>query len=227
MSGTLAISGWGQPYDALAAVVPDAAHAHYARYTSVEDALAAIATVARDCEYVVGWSLGGQLAVRAIAAGMMKPRRLTLIATPFQFVETPKLKLGMKRDTFEKFRGNYEANPKRTIDKAWELVVKGDTRPAAVREHLTPDKKEQALKFDWLSWLHMLDGYSCDSLDFSEFPPTLLVHGAHDVVVAPDQSARFAQAIPQATHVEWKGCGHAPHWHNTDGLKQLIAKHHV
>ncbi len=223
-AGTLAISGWGQPHDALSAVLPDAVHAGYAGQKSVA---AALAVIAGDHDHIVGWSLGGQLAVRAIAAGLARPRRLTLIATPFQFVESPEIKLGMKRDAFEKFRDNYAANPRRTLDKAWELVVKGDGHADTVRGYLAPEKKERTLAADWLQWLHLLDGYTCDGLDFSNFPPTLLIHGKSDVVVAPEQSARFARAIPGATHIEWDACGHAPHWHNAAELKRLIGRHHV
>ena len=96
---TLALSGWGQPYDALKELLPDAKHMDYARYDTPEAALSAMADTAMGYKRIVGWSLGGQLAVRAIAAGLVMPEKLVLIATPFQFVEMGKHSLGMRRDS--------------------------------------------------------------------------------------------------------------------------------
>jgi pimeloyl-[acyl-carrier protein] methyl ester esterase len=222
---TLCLSGWGQPHDALASIASEATHFAYAHHDTVHHALVAIANAAQTHEVIIGWSLGGQLAVRAIAAGMMRPSRLVLIAVPFQFVETPQYRLGMKRDAYEKFRGNYISNPMRTLDKAWELITKDDERADDIRDHLNRHDKEKVLAADWLHWLDMLDGFSCQDLHFGDFPPTLLVHGAHDVVVEARQAKRFAEALPQAKLAVWKDCGHAPHWHDTEKLKQLIRTH--
>ena len=81
------------------------------------------------------------------------------------------------------------------------------------------------LENNWLRWLGVLEHYSCDALDFSKLPPTLLVHGMNDKVVAPSQSQCLAEKIPQATLELWEGCGHAPHWHDKLRLEQAIKNH--
>ena len=190
-----------------------------------DDALADIAAQAKDHDMVIGWSLGGQLAVRAIAAGMFRPKKLVLIATPFQFVATDKNPVGMKRDLYDKFHDNVARNPERALRKAWELIHKGDTRADEVRAHLDKQDKQKALKNDWLHWLDMLDGFSADGMDVADFPLTLLIHGDRDVVVGYEQSQRFSTAIPYAELIIMHGAGHAPHWHDAGAVQKAIKEH--
>ncbi len=221
----ITLSGWGQPHDALAAIAPGAAHIDYAHYQSVETALAHIAGQAKGHELVIGWSLGGQLLVRAVAAGMFRPKKLVLIATPYQFVATHKNRLGMKRDLYDKFRDNVSRNPERAMRKAWELIHKGDTNDLYVRAQLERQDKKKLLEKNWLHWLDLLDGFGFDEARLAGFPPTLLIHGDRDVVVAPEQSRHFADAISQAKLAIIEGAGHAPHWHDTAAVKALIREH--
>ncbi|MFW0776514.1 MAG: alpha/beta fold hydrolase [Rickettsiales bacterium] len=220
----LTLSGWGQPHDALAHAFPDATHLCYARHDTVEDALRDIADTARGHDTVIGWSLGGQLAARAISEGFIAPRKLVLIAAPFEFVEMGG-GLGMPRDTFDKFFDNYIQNPVRTLHKAWDLVHYNDAYSGHVKEVLSGFSKQAVLNNDWLKWLSLIDGYSCEKLDFSRFPNTLLVHGEEDVVVEPAQSKRFAECIKGAKLELWPDCGHAPHWHDTNRLRNVIKGH--
>src|SRR5690606_16003523 len=118
-----------------------------------EEALERIAQEGARHERIVGWSLGGQLVVRAIAEGRVRPASLVLIAAPFQFVETPEVRLGMKRDQYDKFRNNYARNPERTLNKAWELVAKDDARADSVRRYMEMSDRRGVLAADWLAWL--------------------------------------------------------------------------
>ncbi len=221
----LTLSGWGQPHDALALIAPDATHFDYSHFANVDDALAAIAEEAKNHDAVIGWSLGGQLATRAIAAGLMRPEKLVLIGVPFQFVKNETLALGMPQDQFQKFRDNYAKNPMRTIHKSWELVAMGDKNLDTVKANLEKFDKEAMLTKNWLHWLDNLNGFSCSSLDFSGFPHTLLLHGQRDAVVSHKQAEEFVKNIPQAKHILLEDAGHAPHWHDASRIRQHIQEH--
>lgn len=219
------ISGWGQPQDALKAVVPEAMPIRYAQHTEISAALSDIAQQARGHDLIVGWSLGGQLALRAIAEGRMHPRFLVLIGAAYQFVATPQMKLGMPRDTYEKFRENYAKNPARTLHKGWELIVHGDTHADTVRGYLAQQDRDAVLHTNWLRWFELLDGFSFATMTLDNVPPTLLIHGDHDAVVAHAQAQRLERALPHARLETIKGAGHAPHWHDNDKIRQLIMEH--
>jgi len=152
----------------------------------------------------------------------LKPRKLVLISAPFQFVKTPEIPIGMPRDLFDKFRDNYERNPLQTMSKAWELIHKDDTIAASVRDHLAKHDKQIVIGKNWLGWLDILGDFTCEGLHLADFPPTIIIHGDRDLVVYPEQSAYFSKAIPHAKLMMISGCGHAPHWHNTDAVRKLI-----
>ena len=147
---------------------------------------------------------------------------LWLIGVPFQFVRNENLLLGMPQDKFQKFRDNYEKNPARTLAKASELVAMGDEKSDQIRDYLQKYNQTQMPSKNWLHWLDMLNDFSCNSLDFNNFPPTLLLHGEQDAVVAHNQVAEFEKHIPNAKNISFVGAGHAPHWHDLE-----IVKHHI
>ena len=224
------LSGWGQPHNALHDVAPGALAIDYARHTSAQAALLDMAAQAKDASTIIGWSLGGQLAVRAIASGLLKPKKLVLIAAPFQFVAHPPSclppqagGLGMPADLYQIFRDNYAANPERTLVKAWATIVKGDTKAHDIRRHLERQDKSVLISKPWLAWLDVLHSFSCSDLTFADFPPTLLIHGREDAVVYHAQSEKFTAAIQGAKLVTLEGCGHAPQWHSTALIQQLIS----
>lgn len=221
----LTLSGWGQPYDALEPIVSSATHFDYSDFENVPDALGALAEVGKNYDALIGWSLGGQLAVRAISAGLIRPKKLVLIGAPFQFVRSDFLNLGMPQDQFQKFRDNYANNSARTLAKAWELVAIGDKNSEIVKEHLQKQNKDKMLAKNWLNWLDLLNGFSCNSLDFSNFPHTLLLHGAQDLVVSHNQAQEFAKNIPSAKHILLENSGHAPHWHDSAQVRKHILEH--
>ncbi len=221
----VALSGWGQSHDALASIATDAQHFSYAQYANAQDAMRELARAAHDADTLIGWSLGAQLIVRTVAAKMISPKKLVLIAPPFQFVASEALPLGMKPDLHAKFYENYKTNPQRTLTKAWELIVKDDSNEEQVRRLLEKQDKQQVLAQNWQHWLDELEDFSCIELDFSDFPETLLLHGDKDVVIGIEQSRHFAHVIAGAKLIEFPGCGHAPHWHNTSTVIGLIREH--
>jgi len=222
----LTLSGWGQPHDALEPIAPSATHFDYSDFGNVADVLGALAEVGQNYDAIIGWSLGGQMAVRAISAGLIRPKKLVLIGAPFQFVRSDFLNLGMPQDQFQKFRDNYLNNSARTLAKAWELVAIGDKNSEIVKEHLQKYNKEKMLEKNWLNWLDLLNSFSCNSLDFNNFSrmDILLLHGAGDAVVSHNQAQEFVKNIPSAKHILLKDAGHAPHWHDSAQVRQHIER---
>lgn len=232
---TLAVSGWGQPAQALSSIAPDANTVDYAKLDP-SAALAAIAAAGKNAELVIGWSLGGQLLVRSIAEKKIQPKKLVLISSSFQFVRPlpnppPQAgegrvgDIGMPPDTFQMFRDNYAADPARTLKKAWDLIAYQDVRESQVKKYLAAQDFKKTLAGNWLQWLDDLETFSCEGLMFEHFPPTLLIHGDRDAVVRHEQSERFLKALPKAKLVTFNGCNHAPHWHDAQRVQELCLTH--
>lgn len=215
---TLLLSGWAQPVDALAHLVDDAVLFDYSDHASPEAAIEAMRDL--KAEKVIGWSLGGQLAMRAIAAGALKPQHLTLIAAPLQFVSTPELK-GMDATTYQLFRESYAKEPARTKERFHALVAKGDVKFRAVMDLLGHHPQvEDTRRF--LPWLDALAAHRFDRAQLASFPRTLIIHGMNDHIVPLAQSEALVQLLPDAKLQAWEGVGHAPHLHDADRLREAL-----
>lgn len=221
----LTLSGWGQPHDALAEVFPDATHLKYSHLPSMQQALELIADTGRGYDAIVGWSLGGRLAAQAAYTGLMQPGKLVLIASAFQFAKTTELQLGISQDQNLKFRDNYQRNPRRALDKGWELIIKGDKHAERIRTRFVDSAKQVVLDGnDWLRWLDDLNGFTFHGKDLGHMPPVLLIHGENDAIVYPEQSHHYAGLLPQAELLLMEDCGHAPHWHDPALVRESVER---
>jgi pimeloyl-[acyl-carrier protein] methyl ester esterase len=220
---SITLSGWGQPYDALQVIAPEAQHIDYLPAGSVPAALEQLSKYAH-AQMVIGWSMGGQLALQAIAKGVLAPEKLVLIATPFQFAQDTPGGIGMGAQTLAQFRANLQRDITRTLNKSYALIAHGDSKAEPMQEHLNA-ARSRLVEHDWLYWLDSLSLQTAHGVDFSRFPPTLLLHGAKDVVVQPEQSHVLASSLPKARVEIFEECGHAPHWHDTVRVRRLIEEH--
>ncbi len=219
---TLTLSGWTQPVDALMHLAEDAVTFDYSDYPSPEASFVGLGKFS-EVERIIAWSMGGQLALRAMAAGVLKPKHLTLIAPPAQFVTADGLK-GMDPLTFEQFRTNYAGDPARTKERFHGLIAKGDADFKRVKEMLGyhPQVEDTAR---WLPWLDDLAAYRLPPASLANLPPTLIIHGMNDVIVPHAQSLHLAQMSPQVTLRSWDTVGHAPHLHDASRVMAEIAAH--
>ncbi|MFN7452739.1 MAG: alpha/beta fold hydrolase [Alphaproteobacteria bacterium] len=220
----LTLSGWTQPSDALARIIPDAAYFDYSDYPSPEASFAGLAPFA-NVSQVVAWSMGGQLALKAIQAGVLSPKKLTLIAVPYQFVADSRVKAAMDPVTFAQFRENYVHHPARSKTRFHGLIAKGDQHHARVMAALGHHQEVEHTS-RWLPWLDALASDSFYGQDVSRIPPTLLIHGENDVIVPVAQSKHLANALPYARLKIWSDCGHAPHLHDPIAFHRLVQSHH-
>lgn len=216
---TISLTGWGHPPDALRDVAPKALHVEYTHVPSVDAALGLLAQHVTPEHSVLGWSMGARLAALAIAKKLIAPRKIIMLAAPYQFVATPEKSLGMKHDLYTKFAENLKHHPERTFKKAYGLIQHGDTvdisAPLAASLARLP-------AHDWEYWFSSLMHVDFDAYDLSHFPETHIVHGAQDVVVDVIHAHTFAKRIPHAKVHIFEHCGHAPHWHNPQAVGALL-----
>lgn len=219
---TLLLSGWAQPADALSHLAPGATQFDYSDYPSFEAAIDALSTLKPS--HVVAWSTGGQLALRALVAGAIKPAHLTLIAAPVQFVSAPHGPKGMDPLTYQLFRDSYAKDPTRTRARFHALVAKGDRDARKVMGQLR-DHPEVENTDRWLPWLEAMAAHKLDMAGLASIPPTLIIHGMNDQVVPLTQSEALVAHLPNAQLNRWAEVGHAPHLHDAGRLMDEMAAH--
>lgn len=215
----ITFTGWGQPADALACIAPGAEHFPYVAYKDKAGFLSSLGPLKTSYDVVIGWSLGGQLALQAVDQGILSPKLMVLIATPFQFIESETLGCGVYRNVFEKFKHDYVKSPVAMLKRFNTLIAHNDTQEKAVLQKMGQDT---AHTDEWLGWLEVLGEYSCQDMLFNNVPSTLIIHGRNDTVVDVGQASVFLPFIKKSRIHIMEGCGHAPHLHDAGKVKALI-----
>lgn len=218
MTHTITLSGWGQPADSLENIAPGATHIDYKDMRSIDELFAHLR--GKECDTLIGWSLGGQLALRAIDAGVLTPRQLVLLATPFQFIMGRGLKCGIDTDSFNVFENNFRKDPQQSLKDFARLIARNDTYAKRIISSLQAKRVENPDA--WLHWLDHLRHFSCQLLDLTRMPTTLAIVGREDSVVDPTQADLFRPFCADFRLVTLPNCGHAPHLHDPDAVKESI-----
>jgi pimeloyl-[acyl-carrier protein] methyl ester esterase len=161
---------------------------------------------------LLGWSLGGQIALDLAAAMPARVEKLVLVATTPRFVAAPDWPYGMKADAIEKMAKQLREDYQQTIRDFLDLQVRGSVEGASVIEQLRKalfvhgQAKPEALETG-LSTLATSD--LRPTLPHVR-TPTLVVAGQNDRITAPGASRALAEALPDARYVEMRRAAHTP-----------------
>lgn len=222
----LCFSGWGQKFDSLEFIFQEPffdpfliSSFNYYQLTKVDEFFDDIKSKNLDPEFVIGWSLGGQLAVRLIAKQIIKPKILFLIAPPFQMIKDSRIQAAMAVKTFNEFYNNFVAAPDKTLKQFAILTAMNDKNAAEIARNLDISENNFAqLKM----WLEELSNFSCFDVDFSQMPRTVFFQGAGDMIVHQTQAQYFKERIKNFRLEIFENCGHAPQLNNINKVRRII-----
>ena len=222
----LCLSGWGQKFDSLESIFDPIFFAQnsvtsfdYSQFDDVEKFYAAIKSQNLNPEILIGWSLGGQLAIRLIEKKILQPKLLILLAPPFQMIKDSRIQAGMAKHTFDEFYKNFAAAPTQTLKQFSILTAMNDKNASDIARTLdVNDKNFEQLKF----WLKELERFSCFDVNFENMPRTLFFQGAGDMIVHESQAKYFYDRIKNFRLEIFKNCGHAPHLSDLEKLRKII-----
>ncbi len=227
MRSILCLSGWSQNYKSLEQSfcedivknfkISSLDYSQFNGFTDLKNSL----KIPANPEIIIGWSLGGQIALRLIQDKIFNPKLLVLLASPFQMVKDSRISAGMSLETYNNFFNNLSKTPNATLKKFSILSIMNDKNKAEIINNLEiNEENHQKL----LIWLKELKDFSCFDLDFSDIPPTLFYIGAGDMVVHNSQSKYFAEKIKDFELHIFNNCGHAPHLNNKELFNIILLK---
>lgn len=224
----ICLSGWGQRYDALSSIFDcdlfqnfQVKHYNYQKFVNLDNFFDDFSDQFSKIEIdaLVGWSLGGQLACRLIASKIVNPKKLILIAPPFQFVKDSKISAGMPEVKYQEFLQNFQNSPDSTLKKFTILAILNDKNGKKIINDLDLSSDNANSQ---IFWLNELGKFSSFELDFSDFPSTLYFHGLGDMIVHFKQKKYFQERIENFKEILLSDCGHAPHLSKKDLMQKEI-----
>jgi pimeloyl-[acyl-carrier protein] methyl ester esterase len=179
---------------------------------TAERQLEAIAAAVPPGATLIGWSLGGQLALSLAAERACAIRRLVLIASTPCFTARDGWDHGLPAATLQQFADALEQDPPRLMSQFIELQVRGSAAAAEVRAALNGalERHGSAELPALRAGLALLAGNDLRQQARTLAIPALVLAGEHDQVVPAAASQALAELLPQARLQLVRRSGHAP-----------------
>lgn len=179
-----------------------------------------------DGAILLGWSLGGQVAMRAALDHPHKVARLVLLASTPKFVAADDWRGGIALPDLEAFGAALLGDPQATLMRFLSLQTRGMPGQKAMLQQLrhsvlaAPAAHPDALA-GGLAILRETD-LRADLPRLIQ--PALVLHGALDTLTPAAAGAWLAATLPTAQHVEWARAAHAPQLSHGDEVAMAIGR---
>ena len=173
---------------------------------------------------LIGWSLGGMLALRLATTHAARLAGMVLLSTTPSFRLHPGWKHACTDEVFERFQESLEANAPRLLDRFFALMLQGDELDrkqfiSIVRTAV--DKRHPTSMAGLRCGLQLLDELDLRAALPGISLPTLVVHGQADAVTPVGAAKYLAGQLPAAT-LNIMQAGHAPHLTQPETFDTLL-----
>lgn len=163
---------------------------------------------------VIGWSLGGLIALRWAQRQPQQVRKLILFGSTPCFGVRPDWVHGAPAEVQQAFAAQVEADPARALQRFADLLAAGEMDVRGVRNALRASLAaapvpSAAMLMAGLRLLAATDLRASLRTDPPNMP-TLVIHGEDDTITPFGAGRWLAETLPQARLLALPGCGHAP-----------------
>lgn len=161
---------------------------------------------------VIGWSLGGQLALDLAAATPAQIERLVLVASTAKFTAAADWPHGTAPQAVADLAARLRADHRRTVSDYLDLQIRNGPGAGAEREALRAavlqhgQAQPAALEAD----LRMLAASDLRHTLAGIHMPALVIAGQYDRIISPAASRELVHGLPNARYVEMARAAHAP-----------------
>jgi pimeloyl-[acyl-carrier protein] methyl ester esterase len=214
------LHGWGQSrqiWQKQQDIFPDATFLNLPGHGNAEDASDWTGSIASQLPEapctVIGWSLGGTIAMQLALKHPEKVAALVLVSTTPSFCSKEGWEHGCSDTLFQAFRSGIATNSSKTMSRFFALMFQGDEISRQVCNdiaHIAVDRgnppSEAGLKRG-LEWLE-----SCDlRRQLGQIQqPALVMHGEEDAIIPVGAGQQLAQSLTDSSWHPFSHCGHAP-----------------
>jgi pimeloyl-[acyl-carrier protein] methyl ester esterase len=164
--------------------------------------------------HLLGWSLGGQIALDLAAALPAGIERLVLVATTPRFLAGPGWRCGLREASLERLAGEVQVHPAKAVSGFLKSQVRGLAPRTAGRvlgRLRAALERGGAAQSDALAWgLERLRRGDLRPQLSQVRAPTLVIAGESDRITPAAASRALAAALPNGRFSELRGAGHVP-----------------
>ena len=162
---------------------------------------------------LVGWSLGGIMAMQIALKYAERVAALALISTTPSFCMREGWTDGASSELLEGFRAGAAAQEAKTLSRFFALMLHGDELPRSAFNRLAReavDKAHPPSRAGMQAGLEILSDTDLRHEVGRIDKPVLLMHGEQDAIVPHAAGKYLADHIDQARLESLSPCGHAP-----------------
>ena len=159
---------------------------------------------------VIGWSLGGEVALAWARRMPRQVQRLALIATTPCFTGRPGWRCATAPEVLDEFGRALAADRDGTLARFVAVQARGDARAHQVAGVLRQLYRSGPSDAVLAAGLAVLSSTDLRRELARVMQPALVLHGARDCIVPPVAGRRLAQALPNARFALLRSCAHAP-----------------
>jgi pimeloyl-[acyl-carrier protein] methyl ester esterase len=161
---------------------------------------------------LVGWSLGGQLALQLAADASLRVRQLVLLASTPKFVRAQDWPAGLPESVLQQFALQLKSDPQRTVGDFLELQVRASAEAAGTLAALQRALLEHgpAQPAALAAGLHQLRHNDLRGLAQALATPTLVIAGQYDRITPPAAAQSLLEMLPHGRLLPIRRAGHAP-----------------
>jgi pimeloyl-[acyl-carrier protein] methyl ester esterase len=176
--------------------------------------------------HLVGWSLGGELALALAHAHPERLTSLTMISSTPTFMNQEDWSAGQPTALLDDFDQRLATNPVALLKRFSMLIRHGDaeaSRDRALADALTTLHETDADRL--ASGLALLREIDLRPATPDVLTAALLIHGTHDAVTPFAAAAWLQQALPNATLQRIDGASHALPLTHAESTARIVAVH--
>jgi pimeloyl-ACP methyl ester carboxylesterase len=187
------ISGWGYPVSALMPLRKELLPRFDAEIHPFTTDPASI-TPPREPWWLAGWSLGGMLAMEAVANQTLRPQGLLLIASTARFCANSDYDCGVEHIILRQMMSRMLRHREKVLARFFEL--------AGMVTHSDFSDEELMRGLKLLDEMDLRGELTAINL------PVLLVHGTHDHIIPVEASIYLRDHLPDARLLIHEGASH-------------------
>ncbi|MDT8375166.1 MAG: alpha/beta fold hydrolase [Mariprofundaceae bacterium] len=226
------LHGWGQSgqiWQRQRDVFPDATFLNLPGHGGTPDASDWIKAIAGQLPespcIIIGWSLGGMIAMQLAIKFPEKVAALALVSTTPCFCMKNGWKHGCSNELLQTFKSGIETNAEKTMRRFFALMFQGDgiSRQACNDiARIAFDRANPATEAGLRRGLEQLEQLDLRRQLSQIMQPALVMHGEKDAVVPCRAGRQLARSLPNSSWHPIMHCGHAPFLSQTEIFNEAL-----